>query len=81
MATTAAEIDQQARERAEDRIADLKQKIGEVEAVSAWLAGFVGSGNLGSAAVGTIGIKAGEMREQLPAIRQAVRDLDPTFEA
>ena len=82
MTTTAVEIDQQARERAEGWVGDLGQKISEAEAVLATLGGFFGDDYpLGRAVVGAIGIQAREMKEQLPALRQAIRDLDPSFPA
>jgi hypothetical protein len=69
-------IDAVALDRAEGRISQLHDKVAEAEAVLSWLAGFVGEFNLGSAAVNSAGIKLGEVREQLPAIRRAVRDME-----
>jgi hypothetical protein len=69
-------IDAVARERAEDEVAELHGRISEAESVLNWLAGFVGEEGPGSAAVNSAGIKLGEVREQLPVIRQAVRDME-----
>lgn len=72
-------IDRQARERAEGWVSDLATKVDEAEAILATLSGFVEEGTLAFAAVGRAGVKAGEMREQIPAIRQAIRDRDPSY--
>ena len=69
-------IDRVARERAEDEIAELHGRVSEAESILSYLAGFLGEGNLGIAAVNSAGIKLGEVREQLPVMRQAVRDLE-----
>ena len=69
-------IDDVARERAEDEIAELHGRISEAESILNWLGGFVGDRSVGSAAINSAGIKLGEVREQLPVMRQAVRDLE-----
>ncbi|HEY6731931.1 MAG TPA: hypothetical protein VI039_13025 [Solirubrobacterales bacterium] len=69
-------IDEVACERAEEEIAELHGRVSEAESILRWLAGFLGEGNLGIAAVNSAGIKLGEVREQLPVMRQAVRNLE-----
>jgi len=70
-------IDAVALEKAEDEIAELHGRISEAESSLSWLAGFIGDGP-GIAAVNSSGIKLGEVREQLPVLRQAVRDMEQT---
>jgi hypothetical protein len=67
-------IDDIALERAEEEIGKLHPKIAEAEGVLSWLAGFLNERSSGMAAVNSSGIKLGEVREQLPVLRQAVRD-------
>lgn len=68
-------IDAVARERAEGVVSDLCQTIGKVELYLSWLAGFVDEQSLGAAVVGSMGITAGELREQVPALKAAIRDI------
>ena len=65
-----------ARERGLGRIDRLGEKIAEAELELATIGGFIGERSLGSAAVNSIAIKLGEAREQLPVLRQAVRDME-----
>lgn len=68
-------IDDVARERAEGVISEIAMKAGEIEAYLAWLGGFVPERSLASSAVGSMGLSAGEIREQVPVLRQAIRDM------
>jgi hypothetical protein len=69
-------IDRQARERAEGWITELGQKIGEAESLLSTLQGFVGGDSLPAGAVASAGRHAEAIRDQLPILRQAVRDLE-----
>jgi hypothetical protein len=69
-------IDAVAREKAEAEIGELDARIAEAEATLSWLSGFVGDQGLGATAVNSAGIKLGEVREQLPVLRQVVRDME-----
>ena len=68
-------IDQQARELGLNCISELVERIGKVESSLAFLTGFVDDDALGGAIVGALGIRAAEMHEQIPALRQAIRDI------
>ena len=68
-------VDVQARQRALRWVGGLSQALGEVESSLATLKGFVDDDALGSAVVGAIGISATEIRQQVPALRQAIRDI------
>jgi hypothetical protein len=68
-------IDCQARERAEGWLSELSEHIGKAELLLATLGGFCDEG-LGQAIVGAMGLSVGEVREQIPALRQAVRDME-----
>jgi hypothetical protein len=69
-------IDLEARERALTWITELHEKIAGAELLLATLGGFMGQRSLGAAAVNSTAIKLGEAREQLPVLRQAVRDME-----
>lgn len=69
-------IDTVARERAEGWISDFAQKLAEAEAALATISGFIGDGSAGTVPVGRAGIKIGEAREEIPALRQAVRAME-----
>jgi hypothetical protein len=69
-----AVIDKQAQERAEGWVFDLGQKLDEAELVLATLGGFC-DGDLSRSVVGAIGISVTEAKQQMPALRQAVRDI------
>jgi hypothetical protein len=69
-------IDQEARDKGLHWVRDLAENIGRVENSLAILSGFVGDDHrFAAAAVGAIGISATEMRQQLPALKQAIRDI------
>ncbi len=68
-------IDQEARETVLGCISELVERIGKVESSLAFLTGFVDDDALAAAIVGALGIRATEMREQIPALRQAIRDI------
>jgi hypothetical protein len=69
-------IDQEARDKALQWVGGLTENIGQVENSLALLSGFVGDDHpLAAAVVGAIGISATEMRQQLPALKQAIRDI------
>ena len=69
-------IDASARERAMRWVDELHEKVAEGELALATIGGFVGEHSLGGAAVNSVAIKLGEAREQLPVLRQAVRDME-----
>jgi hypothetical protein len=75
LSATTLSIDAQARQRALRWVSDLSQAIGEAEGVLATLKGVVDDDSLGSAIVGAIGISATQIRQQVPALRQAIRDI------
>ncbi len=68
-------IDAQARERAEGWISELAEHVGKAELLLATLGGFC-DGDLAGAIVGSMGIKADEIREQLAPLREAVRGME-----
>lgn len=71
-------IDQVARETGLGCISELGEEIGQLESTLAFLTGFVGDDTpLARAIVGALGIRATEMRQQIPALRQAILDIPP----
>ncbi len=68
-------IDQKAREMGLGCISELVEGIGQLENSLAFLTGFVGDDTLAGAIVGALGIRATEMRQQTPALRQAILDI------
>ena len=62
-------------ETAEGWVSELSEVVCRVELKLATLGGFFEEHSLGKALVGAMGLSAEELREQLPALRQAVRDL------
>jgi hypothetical protein len=69
-------IDQEARDEALGSVGDLSQAVGQVESSLARLTGFVGDdAPLAAAVLGASGISATEIRQQLPALRQAILDI------
>lgn len=68
-------IDEQAQLKGLDVISELKQRIGALESSLAFLTGFVDGDPLAEAIVGSLGIRATEMQQQIPALRQAILDI------
>lgn len=68
-------IDAVARERAEGAISELCEHLGQVELYLTWLGGFMPARSLGEAVAGRMGIKAGEIREQIGPLKAAIRDI------
>ena len=72
-ASTTIAIDQEARDRALVWVGDLAQAVSQVESKLATLTGFVTEDTpLAAAVFGAIGVSATEMRQQLPALKQAI---------
>jgi hypothetical protein len=63
-----------ARATAEDWVTDLTHDIAQIELGLVKLGGLFDEG-LPQAVVGSLSILAGELRERLPALRQAARDV------
>lgn len=71
-------LDREARVKGLDVLSELAERIGKVESSLAYLTGFVDGSPLAAAIVGSLGIRATEMNEQIPALRQAILDI-PEF--
>lgn len=68
-------LDQEARLKGLDVLSELAQRIGAVESSLAFLTGFVDGDPLAAAIVGSLGIRATEMQEQIAPLRQAMLDI------
>jgi hypothetical protein len=76
LSTSTIAIDETARDQALKAASDLSADLGALESQLAYLQGFFGEDHkLASAVLGSVGISATEMRQQLPALKQAIRDL------
>jgi hypothetical protein len=75
-------IDKQAREEALKALGGLSTDLNALDQHLAYLAGFFGDDYpLASVVVGAVGISAGEMRQQIKPLRQAILDLPLMDEA
>lgn len=75
-------IDKEARDQALKALGALSSDLNAVDQRLAYLAGFFGEENrLASAVVGAVGISAGEMRQQIKPLREAICDLPLMDEA
>lgn len=74
-------VDHVAVERAVGWVADLEQKIGEAQATLSTLNGFCAEEALAEALCGTVGSALDDARQQMRALRQAVRDMEGPLDA
>jgi hypothetical protein len=75
-------IDREAREQALKALGGLTTDLNALDQHLAYLAGFFGEDNkLAAAVVGAVGISAGEMRQQIKPLRQAILNLPLMDEA
>jgi hypothetical protein len=69
------EVDPSTIERGEELLTGLEQEISAVQSRLSLLGGFFDGDGLPMALIGAMGLSATELHSQLPALRQALRDL------
>jgi hypothetical protein len=67
-------VDEHVVRHARKLVGEVGEQLGELEGTLAECAGFFDEG-LPAAVVGQMGISAGDIREQLPTLREAAREL------